>query len=50
MTASLPAGVQDAALAKTLLGTFVEPEDVAATVALLCSPAARRITPDRSSG
>ena len=44
MTESLPAGVQDAALAETLLGTFVEPEDVAATVGFLCSPAARRIT------
>jgi 3-oxoacyl-[acyl-carrier protein] reductase len=44
MTESLPKNVQDAALAETLLGTFVEPDDVAAMVAFLCSPAARRVT------
>jgi NAD(P)-dependent dehydrogenase (short-subunit alcohol dehydrogenase family) len=44
MTESLPTEVRDAALAETLLGTFVEPVDVAGTVAFLCSPAARHIT------
>jgi 3-oxoacyl-[acyl-carrier protein] reductase len=44
MTESLPKNVQDAALAETLLGTFVEPDDVATMVAFLCSPAARRVT------
>jgi 3-oxoacyl-[acyl-carrier protein] reductase len=44
MTQSLPKEVQDAALAETLLGSFVEPDDVAATVTFLCSPGARRIT------
>ncbi len=44
MTESLPKEVRDAALAETLLGTFAEPEDVAAMVAFLCSPAGRRIT------
>jgi Dehydrogenases with different specificities (related to short-chain alcohol dehydrogenases) len=44
MTEALPNDVQDAALADTLLGAFVEPDDVAAMVAFLCSTAARRIT------
>jgi 3-oxoacyl-[acyl-carrier protein] reductase len=44
MTEALPPDIRDAALAETLLGTFVEPEDVAATVAFLCSPGARRMT------
>ena len=44
MTEALPKNVQDAALAETLLGTFAEPDDVAAMVTFLCSPAARRVT------
>jgi len=44
MTEALPTEAQDAALAETLLGAFVEPDDVAATVAFLCSPGARRMT------
>lgn len=44
MTEALPPDVRDAALAETLLGAFVEPEDVAATVGFLCSNGARRIT------
>ena len=42
MTASLPQEVRDAALDETLLGEFVEPDDVANAVAFLCS--ARHIT------
>jgi 3-oxoacyl-[acyl-carrier protein] reductase len=44
MTESLPQEVRDTALAETLLGEFVEPSDVAALTAFLCSPEARRIT------
>lgn len=42
MTESLPGEVRDAALEETLLGEFVEPEDVADAVAFLCS--ARHVT------
>jgi 3-oxoacyl-[acyl-carrier protein] reductase len=37
MTNSLPNDVRDAALAETLLGEFVEPDDVAGAVAFLCN-------------
>lgn len=36
--------IRDAALAETLVGSFVEPEDVAYAVTFLCGPAGRRIT------
>jgi len=44
LTKSLPQHIQDAALAESLLGRFVEPVDVAATVTFLCGPSARQIT------
>lgn len=44
LTKSLPQAIQDAALAESLLGKFVEPADVAAAVAFLCGPGARQIT------
>ena len=44
LTQSMPQAIQDAALAESLLGKFVEPADVAAAVAFLCGPGARQIT------
>ena len=44
LTKSMPHTIQDAALAESLLGKFVEPADVAAAVAFLCGPGARQIT------
>jgi 3-oxoacyl-[acyl-carrier protein] reductase len=44
LTQSMPQAVQDAALAESLLGSFVEPADVAAAVAFLCGPGGRQIT------
>jgi len=44
LTKSLPQAIQDAALAESLLESFVEPADVAAAVAFLCGPGARQIT------
>jgi 3-oxoacyl-[acyl-carrier protein] reductase len=44
LTKSMPQAIQDAALAESLLGSFVEPADVAAAVAFLCGPGARQIT------
>jgi 3-oxoacyl-[acyl-carrier protein] reductase len=44
LTKSLPQAIQDAALAESLLGKFVEPADVAAAVTFLCGPGARQIT------
>jgi len=44
LTKSLPQHIQDAALAESLLGTFVEPADVAAAVTFLCGSGARQIT------
>jgi 3-oxoacyl-[acyl-carrier protein] reductase len=44
LTKSLPQAIQDAALAESLLGSFVEPADVAAAVAFLCGPGARQTT------
>ncbi len=44
LTQSMPQDIQNAALAESLLGSFVEPADVAAAVAFLCGPGARRIT------
>jgi NAD(P)-dependent dehydrogenase (short-subunit alcohol dehydrogenase family) len=44
LTRSMPREIQDAALAESLLGRFVEPADVAAAVAFLCGPGARQIT------
>ncbi|MGB9105908.1 MAG: SDR family NAD(P)-dependent oxidoreductase [Terriglobales bacterium] len=44
LTQSMPQDIQNAALAESLLGSFVEPADVAAAVAFLCGPGARQIT------
>jgi NAD(P)-dependent dehydrogenase (short-subunit alcohol dehydrogenase family) len=44
LTKSLPQAIQDAALAESLLGSFVEPADVAAAVTFLCGPGARQTT------
>jgi 3-oxoacyl-[acyl-carrier protein] reductase len=44
LTQSMPQDIQNAALAESLLGKFVEPADVAAAVAFLCGPGARQIT------
>jgi 3-oxoacyl-[acyl-carrier protein] reductase len=44
MSERLPQSIKDAAIAETLLGQLVEPQDVASAVAFLCGPGARRIT------
>lgn len=44
LTDALPETVRSEALAETLLGEFVEPEDVAAAVIFLAGPGARRVT------
>jgi 3-oxoacyl-[acyl-carrier protein] reductase len=44
MTAALPAAVISGAVAETALGRLGEPEDVARTVAFLCTASARHIT------
>ncbi|HUP50292.1 MAG TPA: SDR family NAD(P)-dependent oxidoreductase [Thermoanaerobaculia bacterium] len=44
LTDAVPPEVREAALAETLTGALVEPDDVAAVVAFLCGPGARRIT------
>jgi acetoacetyl-CoA reductase/3-oxoacyl-[acyl-carrier protein] reductase len=44
LTEAVPDNIKQNALAETLLGELVEPEDVAAAVAFLCGPGARRVT------
>ena len=44
LTEVVPQAVKDAALGESLLGTFVEPADVAASVLFLCGPGAAHIT------
>lgn len=44
LTEAAPKEVRDAALAESLMGRFVEPEDVAAAVLFLCGPGAGFIT------
>ena len=44
LTEAVPKEVRDAALAESLVGRFLEPEDVAASVLFLCGPGARFIT------
>lgn len=44
LTEVVPQAVKDAALAESLLGSLLEPTDVAATVLFLCGPGAARIT------
>jgi len=44
LTDTVPQSVKDAALAESLLGTFLETADVASAVRFLCGPGAARIT------
>ena len=44
LTEKVPQEIQDAALAESLVGSFLEPDDVAAAVTFLCGPGGRRIT------
>jgi 3-oxoacyl-[acyl-carrier protein] reductase len=44
LTETYPEPVRQQALAETLLGELVEPDDVAAAVVFLCGPGARHIT------
>lgn len=44
LTESYPQPVRDAALAETLVGSFVETEDIAHAVTFLCGSGSRRIT------
>jgi len=44
LTEAVPQAVKDAALAESLLGSFLEPADVAAAVRFLCGRGAARIT------
>ena len=44
LTESVPQSVRDAALAESLVGSFLDPEDVANAVTFLCGPGGRRIT------
>lgn len=44
LTEVVPQAVKDAALAESLLGSLLEPADIAATVLFLCGPGAARIT------
>jgi 3-oxoacyl-[acyl-carrier protein] reductase len=44
LTESVPQSIRDAALAETLVGSFVEPADIGNTVSFLCGPGGRHIT------
>ena len=44
LTESVPQSIRDAALAESLVGSFVDPEDIGHAVAFLCGPGGRRIT------
>jgi 3-oxoacyl-[acyl-carrier protein] reductase len=44
LTESVPQPIRDAALAESLVGSFLDPEDVAHAVTFLCGPGGRRIT------
>jgi len=44
LTEATPQEVRDAALAESLLGTFLEPRDVASAVLFLCGPGSSRMT------
>ena len=44
LTEKVPQEIKDAALAESLVGSFLEPEDVASAVTYLCGPGGRRIT------
>jgi len=44
LTESAPQPIRDAALAESLVGSFVDPEDIGNAVTFLCGPGGRRIT------
>jgi len=44
LTESVPQTIRDAALAESLVGTFVEPEDIGRAVSFLCGPGGEHIT------
>ena len=44
LTEAVPEEIREAALAESLLGTFLEPSDVAAAVLYLCGPGGQRVT------
>ncbi len=44
LTEAVPQKIRDAALAESLVGSFLDPEDIANTVLFLCGPGGRRIT------
>lgn len=44
LTESVPQPIRDAALAESLVGSFVDPEDIGHAVTFLCGPGGRRIT------
>jgi 3-oxoacyl-[acyl-carrier protein] reductase len=44
LTEKVPQEIKDAALAESLVGSFLEPVDVASAVTFLCGPGGRRIT------
>jgi 3-oxoacyl-[acyl-carrier protein] reductase len=44
LTEQTPPAVREAALAETLVGSFLDPEDVASAVRFLCGPGGKRIT------
>ncbi|MFZ0821886.1 MAG: SDR family NAD(P)-dependent oxidoreductase [Candidatus Acidiferrales bacterium] len=44
MTEKVSQEIQDAALAESLVGSFLDPEDIGSAVAFLCGPGGRRIT------
>lgn len=44
LTDAVPPAVREAAVAESLLGTLLEPEDIAGAVCYLCGPGGRRIT------
>jgi NAD(P)-dependent dehydrogenase (short-subunit alcohol dehydrogenase family) len=44
LTEQTPPSVREAALAESLVGSFLDPSDIAAAVLFLCGPGGRRIT------
>lgn len=44
LTESVPQSIRDAALAESLVGSFVEPEDIGRAVSFLCGPGGQHIT------
>ncbi len=44
LTEAVPQPIRDATLAESLVGSFLDPEDIAQAVTFLCGPGGRRIT------